>query len=354
MTGEITSYEPYQSFTYYGLAVDPIHVGMGGYRLGEVDLAIVRDPGTGLPKIPGSSLEGSARAYTALGTINSGDNKYSRKMIWDVSTNSLRDPTEEELKSTPRVSCAGKGGKSGDGHCGLIDCPVCTTYGFTIGSQNRSFHGLAQFYDATILFFPVHTMMGPVWITSPRILKDDFQIERNLSDQLKIKVGSSLVLQSAGLNLGWIYLLKEQDPLEIADFTNRIPSDLEKICERLVLVSDDLFSAIVNSNLEVRTSVSIDPATGAAVNQALFTYEALPRGTVLHMPITILNPAHFQFPKYANKTIIPTPFDTDFTISKVSSFVDNGLRFMKFLGVGGMNTRGFGRLRIYKETGGEL
>ena len=50
--------------------------------------------------------------------------------------------------------------------------------------------------------------------------------------------------------------------------------------KRLVLVDDGLFCQIVNSNLEVRTSVSIDPITGAAKEGALFTYEALPRASL--------------------------------------------------------------------------
>ena len=45
----------------YALALDPIHVGTGGMRLGRVDLSIVREPGTNIPKIPGTSLAGAAR-----------------------------------------------------------------------------------------------------------------------------------------------------------------------------------------------------------------------------------------------------------------------------------------------------
>ena len=53
------------------------------------------------------------------------------------------------------------------------------------------------------------------------------------------------------------------------------------IADRIVLTTQRLFSQIVNSNLEVRTSVSIDPKTGAAESGALFTYEAIPRTTWL-------------------------------------------------------------------------
>jgi len=61
----------------------------------------------------------------------------------------------------------------------------------------------------------------------------------------------------------------------------------EQIRNRVVLVSDKLFSQIVNSNLEVRTSVAINPETGAAEEKALFTYEAIPRSTVLCMDVVV-------------------------------------------------------------------
>src|SRR5205823_2393349 len=50
---------------------------------------------------------------------------------------------------------------------------------------------------------------------------------------------------------------------------------------KLGLVSDRLFAHVVNSNLEVRTSVSINPETGAADSGKLFSYEAIPRDTWL-------------------------------------------------------------------------
>ena len=56
----------YKRFQHIGIALDPIHVGTGGAQLGRVDLTIVRDPVTKIPKIPGSSLAGVYRAYVAM------------------------------------------------------------------------------------------------------------------------------------------------------------------------------------------------------------------------------------------------------------------------------------------------
>src|SRR5579884_1335515 len=55
-----------QPTRHLALCLDPVHVGTGGYRLGRVDMSIVRDPATGIPKIPGTSLAGAVRAYAEL------------------------------------------------------------------------------------------------------------------------------------------------------------------------------------------------------------------------------------------------------------------------------------------------
>ena len=232
---------------YYAIALDPIHVGSGGSRLGRVDLPIIREPGTNLPKIPGTSLSGSARAYTAMVT---------GRYLWK--------------SNNTEYSCAGRGGEGGEKHCGIPDpaCPVCIPYGFSKGT-GYSMQGLAQFFDAHILFFPVASMIGPIWVTSPMALEglglqQQFAAPAEgfypLGDQLRNK---------ERLNFGWLMLKKENGKGNITN--SDFPDIPEIVKQRLVLVSDTLFSLIVNSNLEVRTSVSIDPQTGTAEDRALFT-----------------------------------------------------------------------------------
>ena len=79
------------------------------------------------------------------------------------------------------------------------------------------------------------------------------------------------------INLGWLNLPYETQAFKI---------DLSKIDaldeNDIVIVPDALLPQIINSNLEVRTSVSIDPLTGAAKDGALFTSEAIPRGTIFY------------------------------------------------------------------------
>ena len=44
-----TDKKSFETFTFLGMALDPIHVGAGGTRLGRVDNTIVRDPVTKIP-----------------------------------------------------------------------------------------------------------------------------------------------------------------------------------------------------------------------------------------------------------------------------------------------------------------
>ena len=303
----------------YALALDPIHVGTGGMRLGRVDLSIVREPGTNIPKIPGTSLAGAARAYAAMQK-----NRYR----WQANGKTY--------------VCAGQGQEDKDknitGHCGQPDCPICVTFGFSKGS-GISFQGLAQFSDARLIFFPVHSLAGPVWVTCPEMLKALEITEAEPSDE-QVRVASGFK-RSGKLNLGWLMLEVERNAFSVDGKLSAIPDDIKN---RAVLVSNKMFGHIVNDNLEVRTSVSIDPQTGAAAEGALFTYEALPRACVLYFDAVISDPKFYQINGQQ-------PLSTGGK-QQVIDTVQQGLALFEFLGVGGMNTRGMGRLRVLNLNAG--
>ncbi|MCX8151347.1 MAG: type III-B CRISPR module RAMP protein Cmr4 [Candidatus Bathyarchaeota archaeon] len=297
--------------TYFGMAVDPIHVGTGGYTLGRVDNPILRDF-DGIPKIPGTSIEGTARTYAYF--QGAGKNQ----------------------------ACA-KGKKTKETQpCG--NCSLCISFGYA--TDDHSKQGMAIFSDAKILLFPVASLVGPVWVTSPNKLKElnipqeatgqNLESEKAiLSTHLKQK------LEKTGyINFGWLLLQVESTPHNLsADKTleggisfKQRGFDKQEIFDRLVIVSDAVLHQIVNSNLEVRTSVSINPETGAAEEGALFTYEAIPRGTILYFTMTYQNPKCFDIES------------TD--LNKVISTVESSFELFEFLGVGGMGTRGFGKLKV--------
>ncbi len=320
--------QPFEIVPYFALALDPIHVGTGGMRLGRVDMSIVREPGTKLPKIPGTSLAGACRTYAAM----------------------------QHPEKWPH--CAGQGLSKGayQGHCGKHDCPICVTFGFSKG-EGGSFQGLAQFSDARLVFFPVHSLAGPVWVTCPSVLKDLEVTETEPADgevcvAQGVKVGDRL-------NLGWLMLTVKDGGLSLD--AGKFPGVPQEILNRAVLVSDKMFGHIVNDNLEVRTSVSIDPQTGAAAEGALYTYEALPRGSVLMFEVIVSDskfycingkiPLSSQDCGSSKSTSLSGEQSTEGQAKpdgkqKVKDTVETGLRLLGTLGIGGMGTRGMGRLKV--------
>jgi len=284
-----------------------------------VDQSIVRDPVTRVPKIPGSSLAGVYRAYCAMHQQSSAPSR-----------------TVDGSPKPYYPDCAGQGqpNKQGKGgHCGKPECPICTVFGFA-RSAGGGFAGLAAFSDAQVLLFPVATREGPVWITCPAAMRLVCENYPDVEDNaiLRSQAGSAL-------NLGWLLLQvkqygNRQDPGPALN-NLKIP---EYIRQRLAAVSDKLFSHIVNSNLEVRTSVSINPETGAAEGKALFTYEALPRSTVLLWEVISKSPAHFK----VGNAAVDAVKDTD----EVFNVVAAAHPYLECLGIGGMGTRGMGRLRV--------
>lgn len=294
----------FSTYRYLLMTTDPVHIGTGGMRLGRVDNSIVREPGTRLPKVPGTSLSGAIRSYAAY--------RYGKRQ------------------------CAGK-----DGHCGKPTCPICYTFGSISG--DRSYSGVVSIGDARLLLFPVYSMAGPVWVTSPSAL-EDFGIKGQTVAEGNAKWGGITTHQY--LNLGWLMVNKDGNDWQIPEEKRK--SLPQPVGDRIILVSDKLFSQVVNSNLEVRTSVAINPETGAAEDKALFTYEAIPRSAFLWLD-TVVDDYRGSFP------VIDKLYDKNEGDNKgaklgtdwdnPSKVINSGLEWAEHLGVGGMGTRGFGRMR---------
>ena len=285
--------------TYLWMTLDPVHIGTGGYRLGRVDLSIAREPGTNLPKIPGTSLSGAARSYAAM------------------------------QHGSPQ--CAGQGD-----HCTDLHCPICYTFGSLEVKQDgeqRAYAGTINIFDAHMLLFPVYSMAGPVWVTCPErlALADVHDYEKPSGDQ--IAVGAGIQTPQNQLNLGWLLLEVERNDLALRGAVLQGQA-WQAMRDRVVLVSDKLFGQIVNANLEVRTSVSINPETGAAEEGALFTYEAIPRSAFMISEIVEDSFRQDPFPQNGHDWQHPR------------DVADAGLKMVEWLGVGGMGTRGFGRMRV--------
>lgn len=306
----------FQVFRTLGLAIDPIHVGAGGARLGRVDNTIVRDPVTRIPKIPGSSLAGVHRAYAAM---------------------ALEDARASDTERHYYPNDAGQGSASNDGAG-----PINAVFG------HKNFAGLAAFSDAHVVLFPVASREGPLWVTSPSALGFvGAKATVDESNQSKAQRGG----KRGPINLGWLQLQAEswtglqavKDALKAFGVREDLFKE-QRVVERLVLVSDKLFGHVVNSNLEVRTSVAINPATGAAEDRALFTYEAIPRGAVLAWDVTCRDPRHFT-----EKRSAPEVANTQ----QVHDVVAKAHPLLAALGIGGMGTRGMGRLEVLAVGGAQ-
>ncbi len=299
------------------MTLDPVHIGVGGYRLGRVDLSIAREPGSNLPKIPGTSLAGAARSYAAM--------RYEK------------------------LQCAGQGqgAEEKKKHCGSSTCPICYTFGNIRGTDGGN-AGTVSLADAQLLLMPVHSMTGPMWVsTKERLDAAGFDVKPKDLNLERDGFATTLPNWNKPLNFGWL-MLTHKGPATI-----KPPQDLQgwnHIESRLALVEDGLFSQIVNSNLEVRTSVSIDAQTGAAKEGALFTYEALPRATWLWCDVVEDDYRAGEKPQW--------PITKAFSGSELHDqwesplgVVRGSLKLAEYMGIGGMGTRGFGRVKMVGDWG---
>ena len=350
----------------FALATDPVYIGTGGYTIGRVDNTIVRDTITKVPKIPGSSLAGVWRYYTVLGILSKiKDKKPKREDILKQTGGTIKDKIDNWIKSQNtngkwdvsnwhlfegntllELNCAGqdnvpqeelsnitatnKEGKTG--HCG--HCLVCKGFGFS--KKDISWQGMIFFSDLNILFFPVFTMYGTKWITTVRRLEvaglKPNGVDNPTDNKVLTKNGNE-----GHINLGWLYL--EVGGTHSLSLNAKIVFESFQLNDTdIVIVPESLFSQIVNSNLEVRTSVSIDPITGAAKERALFTSEAIPRGTILYGNIRIFDKNSFTG---IEGKLEPLP-----DVEKLECALKESKHFFETLGIGGMTTRGFGRIKI--------
>jgi len=305
--------ELYKEEKFVFMTLDPIHIGTGGTNLGIVDNTIVREAGSNIPIIPGTSLSGAAKMFASM-------------LMGDLDAAGNKKP-----KSTEN--------------------PVSYTFGYINGngSEQSSKAGVVSFSDARIVLFPVYSSEGTIWVTTKAML-NEIGIDVKKLDLVEEK---AYHLSGAGENgkikIGWLYIDVENLAVEKPKLDGLAgKSEWQLLEQKIYMVSDKLFTQIVNDNLETRTSVAINSETGAAEDQALFTYEAIPRATWL-------------ISKVIQDDFKSTGFRTAMENCQVNDRVKDwkspmdvvkaGFKVIEYLGIGGMTTRGFGRMKII--SGGE-
>jgi CRISPR-associated protein Cmr4 len=359
------------------MTLDPVHIGTGGYRLGRVDNSIVREPGTKIPKIPGTSLHGAARSYAAQLYETPGaagqnhdkiDNPDDNPVCYTFgyikkfqSDNSDSSPSTSETSTPKPIPKNSKNGNNGD--------------------KDKIYSGVVNIFDAHVLLFPVHSMTGPVWVSTVERLDDaDFEVT-GLPNNWNTNQAVLTWNRTDPLNLGWLMVgVAGEVTVTPPSGSNWQDEQRWKAVKKIVLVKDALFSQIVNSNLEVRTSVAISPETGAAEEGALFTYEAIPRATFLTAEV-VLDDYRGAYPSQTYLQSYKQKIEQDLAQNiteeqkvrlekekqKVEKILDHvnqlkvdsaknwnsaldvlrdGLHMIEWLGVGGMGTRGFGRMAV--------
>ena len=323
--------------TYLFHALDPLHVGTGGTRLGRVDNTVARDPATRLPKVPGSGISGAVKDAYDLSTLVS--------------------------KSPPRPGeqrCAGAKG------CGKELCEVCALFGTAPddegASGKESRRGIIAFRDARLVAMPVASLTGPVWMMDEDFARDMGFVSKPLeagdcphvaaAPGLAVERGQS---QSQILNLGSLLFcgekitsinpaaLKSEALAKKISFLNGTPVEtVQKVFSRVVVCPSSIFPLLADTAMEVRTSVSIDPETGAADPHKLFTMEAVPAGAIFKtrldylggkVPVAISNIA-----KDGEKC------DAGFIFDRIQ---EHGFAYLAITGIGGNVTRGFGRVSFF-------
>lgn len=310
----------FQRLRYLMMTLDPVHIGTGGHRLGRVDNSIIREVGTRIPKIPGTSLHGAARHYAAK--------------VYDTPKAAGQDQSDVE---NPK------------------DNPICHTFGYIFKSKDedkekaQGFSGLVNLFDAHPLLFPVYSMRGPVWVSTPERMREaGIEVPEEPAED-----GALVTFEGKShLNLGWLMLSElKQTTLQNVPGAWEQTQRWQTVRDSLVLVSDRIFSHIVNSNLEVRTSVSIDPDRGAAEDGALFTYEAIPRATFLTVEAVLddylSEKTNKIFPK--QKTHEGNSLPGNAPWKGPLDVLETGIKMMEWFGIGGMGTRGFGRMAMVGE-----
>jgi len=309
------SNELYKERKFVFMTLDPIHIGTGGTNLGIVDNTIVREAGSNIPIIPGTSLSGAAKMYAAM-------------LMGDLDTAGNKKPESTEN-------------------------PVSYTFGYINGSGSKqtSKAGVVSFSDARIVLFPVYSSEGTIWVTTKAMLNEIGIDVKELDPDEEKAYHLGGPDENSKIKIGWLYIDVEsiaiQEP-KLDGLAGR--SEWRLVEQKIYIVSDKLFTQIVNDNLETRTSVAINPETGAAEDAALFTYEAIPRATWL---VSSVIQDDYKTKGFSD-SMKKDKYKENQKINCWNSPMDvirTGFKVIEYLGIGGMTTRGFGRMKII--SGGE-
>ncbi len=352
MSATITFYEEYN---YLLRAIEPLHVGSGSGVFGRVDLPVVRDSATNLPYVPATAIKGVLRHFSAYTTALKKQDA-DVLMCADVRKISKRHDSVEKHP---------------------FKCEICLAYGYVCEKiKPRNFAGILHFTDAHILLFPIPSAVKcPLFITSDHMLTLFLQEICNWQGELLLTQECLPLFQydKNMINIGRYILNTEKNEIrnEIIDLLktikctlcgfgneNKRELNLDKLLDRICVVKSDLFPRIINNHMDFRTSIAIDPITGAAKTGALYTYEALPRETILWFKVylrrmtrpmleELLEDTKEKRNDIVNSAVRILGIESN-TGKNIITLMEQASELMSVFGIGGIVTRGFGRVCMYR------
>ena len=221
----------------------PIHVGAGN-SVGAIDSPIMRERHTRIPLLPGSSIKG---VLADLWEDGRGEDSDGRKLFGS---------------DDPKNARAGR---------------------LLIG-------------EGRLVAFPVRSSKGSfAWLTCPLVLHRFARDSGRPCEEIPELEGMECEACNNVTNEQNVileeYLLKRKN---IPD--ESILSGLQEICsdpvwcaikEKLVIVSDELFSYFVENTCEVVTRIRIDGDTGTVAQGALFNQEQVPSESLFYSVIAV-------------------------------------------------------------------
>jgi CRISPR-associated protein Cmr4 len=244
-------------------AVSPIHAGSGA-STSAVDLPIQRERHTNWPHIQASAVKGAMRAHYRMRRGTTDD------LINIIFGSDEQDDWKEK-------------------------------------EDLKALKGAISVSDAKLLVFPVRSNIAPfVWVTCPTVLQRFFtdlhyiQQEQSGSSIPSVEKHDAVVL---GGTLNGELILEDvvvdvKGPDKIDVLNEHYP-----FIERLVCVSDQVFSYLVDHSTEVQTHIKIDSKTGTAADGALRYEELLPADSLLYSIVLFANSAYSAEEKAKAETI---------------------------------------------------
>jgi len=248
--------------TYLLRVLTPVHLGAGA-GLGHIDLPTYREAHTDFPGIPASSIKGAVRTRAII-------EKAEKSNMNPKDIDSMIEEYDPEKDSQDND---------------------IRELAILFGSKNKE--GSLVFTDARIMFFPVKSLRGIfAMVTCPFVL-ERFQEDTHISIVNNCPTpqkGECYVAKNSPVSFeidGSRKVVLEEFLLEVkGEIGINLGCLNTKLVNRLVIVSDDLFTYMVKNYTEIQTHIRVDVEKGTVDEGALWTEEYVPAESIFYFGVS--------------------------------------------------------------------